>query len=110
MGYYRSAVLPYIAQETGAIFPGMPARLVREALDSLHDDLLEYCAPQYSSRNRFDRRRRVRHILRTRDMSTKQFTDYVETIRLRFPEWDIPPPDDPRALEFYDEMIARYEQ
>lgn len=107
--YYRGAVLPCIAEETGAIYAGMPNRAKAEILAKVHEHLLEYCAPQTSERNMFDRRRKVRLYLRTRDMDTKQMTDFIETIRLCFPEYRIPDPEDrTNADAFYDQMIARF--
>lgn len=107
--YYRGAVLPCIAEEMGAICASMPSRLKAEVLAHIHEHLLEYCSPQMIERNMFDRRRKIKQYQRTREMNTKEMTDFIETIRLKFPEYRIPDPEDrTNALAFYDSMIARY--
>jgi len=109
--YYRWAIVPFIWEQMGEIFEWIPKALIADICDNIHEMLLDIFSEKKSFVNKFDKRKRVKYIHRTSEMNSKEFTNYIDSIIIKFKNdynWVIPRPDDNRALEFYDEQIMKY--
>lgn len=67
--YYRGVVLPMIAQESGYDD------------DAMHEVLIQELAPKVTIKSKLDGRKRKKFSKRSNDMTTAEFSEYVEKVR-----------------------------
>jgi hypothetical protein len=106
--YFHGPVLLFIAEETGMIHQGMPTDEIAKAKYWLKEALkVKYKTffPVTWSKDPFRQGKRLTKRDGMTEIDDENCGKFLSALALDF---SIPDPDDKRALEFYDEMMARY--
>jgi len=88
--YYWWVVIPILSEYTGY------------EPDFMHEILKSLFLTQTKIKNPFDKRKKIIQEESTKELDTKDFTIFIDKIRAKFHEVNIPLPEDKNALSAYE--------